>query len=178
MRKMYWRLLPALLAAALCVLAPWALPVGPVPLTLATFGVYLAAGLLSWRQSAAAVGLYLLLGAVGMPVFSGFSGGLHRLLGVTGGFLLGYLVCALVAGGLLGRLSRPWMVPVALVAGTLGMYVLGLVWYMAQTGATLWGAFAVCVLPFLPGDGVKVLAATGVILPLRPRLEKWLRHPG
>ena len=175
MKKTYFRLLPALLAAALCVMALWAVPLGPVPVTLATLGVYLAAGLLPWRQAAAGVGLYVLLGAVGLPVFSGFTGGLHRLTGVTGGFLLGYILCAALASRLMAG-KRPFMVPVGLLAGTAVLYTVGTLWYLAQSGGTLWGAVLVCVVPFLPGDAAKLLVATAVVWPLRRRLERLHRH--
>ena len=85
--KLRRNVLTALLAAALCVMAPLAVPLGPVPVTLATLGVYLAAGLLGPWRGAAAVGLYLLLGAVGVPVFAGFTAGFPVLFGVTGGYL-------------------------------------------------------------------------------------------
>ena len=76
----------ALMAAVLCVLAPWKIPVGPIPITLASFGVYLAAGVLGPLEGTVAVVIYVLLGAVGVPVFSGFTGGAGCLLGVTGGY--------------------------------------------------------------------------------------------
>ena len=97
---MKWRghVLTALLAAALCVMAPMAVPISPIPITLATLGIYLAAGLLGPWRGAAAVGLYLALGAVGVPVFAGFSAGFPVLFGPTGGFLWGYPPCVVVAG--------------------------------------------------------------------------------
>lgn len=166
--------LTALLAAALCVLAPLAVPVGFVPVTLATLGVYLAAGLLgSWRGTAA-VGLYLLLGAVGLPVFAGFSGGVQQLVGLTGGYLWGYLLCALTAGLLLQRSHRPVLVPVWLAAGTAVLYAVGTGWYWWQTGGTPGAAVAACVLPFLPADAIKIAVATALILPLRERVRRLL----
>ena len=106
---MKWRdnVLTALLAAALCVMAPMTVPLSPVPITLATLGVYLAAGLLGPWRGAAAVGLYLLLGAVGVPVFAGFSAGFPVLFGLTGGFLWGYLPAVLIVS-LGGGSAVPW----------------------------------------------------------------------
>lgn len=175
------RLLTALMAAALCVMAPWAVPLGPVPVSLATLGVYLAVGLLGGRRGTAAVGLYMVLGAVGLPVFSGFTGGLQPLVGLTGGYIWGYILCAAVAG-LLRRVShRPWGLPLALAAGTAVLYVAGTAWYLWQTGGTVTAALTVCVLPFLPADGAKIAVATLLILSLRRPLERLAvaaRHEG
>lgn len=172
---MRWRQnLPcALFAAGLCLVGPWAVPIGPVPITLATVGVYLAAGLLGAKKAAIATGIYLLLGACGLPVFAGFTGGAQQLIGITGGFLAGYVVCALVSGWLLARCRRPWFVPLALLAGTLALYALGTGWYALQTGALLRTALLLCVVPFAPGDALKILVATATLIPLRRKGTAW-----
>ena len=97
----------ALFSGILCVLAPVALPVpgSPVPLSLATFAVYLTGMILGTKQGVLSVLVYLFLGTVGLPVFSGFSGGIGILLGPTGGYLLGYIPCVLVTG--LGK-DKKW----------------------------------------------------------------------
>ena len=164
----------ALMAAVVCALSPWAIPVGLVPLSLSTLGVYVAVGLLGTRRGVTAVGVYLLLGALGVPVFSGFSGGLIHLVGPTGGYLLGYLLCALVAGALMARFPRRGLVPLWLTMGTLVLYAVGTLWYGWQTACPLWSALAVCVLPFLVADAVKIAAATIVIWSLRGRLRSLL----
>ena len=173
---MKWRrnVLTALLAAALCVMAPWAVPLGPVPVTLATLGVYLAAGLLGPWRGATAVGLYLLLGAVGVPVFAGFSAGFPVLFGVTGGFLWGYLPCVMVAGWL-SRRGHPALWPLWLLGGTLILYAVGAVWYMLQTDVGLGGA-VLTVLPSLPGELIKIVVATALTIPLRERVRRLLSY--
>lgn len=171
--RMKNNLIIALLAAALCVMAPVAVPLGPIPVTLATLGVYLAAGLLGPLRGGGAVGLYLALGAVGVPVFAGFTGGFQQLTGVTGGFLWGYLLCALVAGGLCRLWRHPALVPVALVCGGAVLYAVGCGWYAWQAETTLSAAGWLC-LPSLPGEMVKIAVATGLILPLRERVSRLL----
>ena len=171
--KLRYNVATALMAAALCVAAPVAVPLGPVPVTLATLVVYLAAGLLGPWRSAAAVGLYLLLGAVGLPVFAGFSGGFPHLLGPTGGFLWGYLLCALLAGALCPR-SRPALLPLWLAVGAAVLYAAGCGWYAWQTHTPLWTAVAVCALPCLAGEMVKIAVASGLILSLRGRVQRLL----
>ncbi len=157
-------------AAILCVLAPFAMPIGFVPITFATVGVYLAAGLLGPWRGAAAVGVYLLLGAVGVPVFAGFTGGAQQLVGLTGGFLWGYIPCAIVIGLLVQRNER--LAPVWLLCGTAALYVAGTGWYMWQTGAALSAALLTCVVPFLPMDGIKIVAASVLVAALRKRTRR------
>lgn len=163
--------LTALLAAALCVTAPIAVPLGTIPVTLATLGVYLAAGFLGPWQGAAAVGLYLLLGGIGVPVFAGFSAGFSPLFGVTGGFLWGYLPCVMVAG-LLCRVGRRELVPIWLACGTVTLYAVGVPWCMWQTGIDLATALLGCVLYTLPGEAVKIAVATALIVPLCKRVQR------
>lgn len=165
--------LTALLAAALCVMAPLAVPLGPVPVTLATLGVYLAAGLLGPWRGAAAVGLYLLLGGVGVPVFAGFTAGFPVLFGVTGGYLWGYLPCVILTG-LLCRGGRPALTPLWLFCGTAVLYAAGTAWYMLQTRVGLGAALLTAVVPCLMGDAVKMAVATALILPLRGRVNRLL----
>lgn len=161
----------ALMAAVLCVLAPWKIPVGPIPITLASFGVYLAAGVLGPLEGTIAVVVYVLLGAVGVPVFSGFTGGAGCLLGLTGGYILGYIPCAAVSGLLMGRNAPLWRRALALVAGTAVLYALGTAMYCIQSGKALAAALAACVLPFLTLDAVKI-AVCAVALPLLWRLRQ------
>ena len=168
--KLRRNVLTALLAAALCVMAPIAIPLGTIPVTLATLGVYLAAGFLGPWQGAAAVGLYLLLGGIGMPVFAGFSAGFSRLFGLSGGFLWGYLPCVMVAG-LLCRVGRRELVPIWLACGTVVLYVVGVLWYVWQTGIDLATALLGCALYTLPGETIKIAVATALILPLRKRVQ-------
>ena len=120
--------------------------------------VYLAGTVLGSRRGAAAVGVYLLIGMIGVPVFSGFSGGFQKIAGVTGGYLIGYLPCAWIAG--MGRGAKNGKLFLCLAAGTLALYALGTAWFMFQTGNGLSAALGLCVLPFLPGDAIKMIAVT------------------
>lgn len=168
--KWHSHVLTALLAAALCVMAPLAVPMASVPITLATLGVYLAAGLLGPWRGAAAVGLYLALGAVGVPVFAGFTAGFPVLFGVTGGFLWGYVPCVILAG-LLCRRGRSEKTAVYLAVGTAALYAVGVVWYTWQTGVGLGAALLTVAVPCLIGEIVKIAVATALIIPLRKRVN-------
>ncbi|MGD9559706.1 MAG: biotin transporter BioY [Oscillospiraceae bacterium] len=159
--------LAALMAALLAVLAPVTVPVGPVPITLATFAVFLAGAMLPPTAAAASMATYLLLGAVGLPVFSGYRGGLQVLVGPTGGYLWGYFVVAVVLALAVRRTQRFWLRFAAAMAGMAGCYLLGSVWYMVVTGTPFWSAVALCVVPFVLPDMLKALLALALAQRLR-----------
>lgn len=156
----------ALLAALLAASAWIAIPVGTVPVTLQVFIVLLAGLLLTPRAAFAAVGVYLLLGAAGLPVFSGGLGGPGVLAGPTGGYLWGFLLAAPTVSVL--RRSRPFGASrtiaeaVALAAGVAVIYLAGWVQLAVVTGMGPLAAFAVGVAPFIAIDAVKAVAALGV----------------
>ena len=163
----------ALDAALLCVLAPLAIPAGPVPFTLATLAVYLCAAVTGMRRGTLSVLLYILIGAVGVPVFSGFAGGVQKLIGLTGGYLAGYVLCALAAGFLIDRFPHTWWVyPLAMMLGTVLLYLLGTVWFLIVGKGTLWAALVACVFPFIPFDILNIALATAVGYPVRHRLAR------
>lgn len=165
--------LTAVMAALICVVAPIVvpLPASPVPLSLATFMIYLAAAVLGAKRGALAVALYLLIGAVGLPVFSGFTGGAQKLAGVTGGYLIGYLPCAFIAGLAAapgrGAPARKWRLPLFMALGTAALYALGTAWFMVSTKNGLAASLGMCVLLFLPGDAIKIAAASLLAGPIR-----------
>lgn len=163
----------AVMAAVLCCLGPLTIQIGPIPVTLANLGVMLAAYVLGRKRSAAAVGLYLLIGLVGLPVFSGFQGGPQKLLGPTGGFLAGYLLLAFIAGWCIDRWPESRLAGAAgLLAGEVVLYILGTAWFVFQAGTGVGEALALCVYPFLAVDAAKVVAATAVGPVLRAAVRK------
>ncbi len=166
----------AIFAALICVAAPVSVPLpGLVPISLATFAVYLASGILGGKRAALAVTVYVLLGAVGVPVFSGYSGGLGVLFGVTGGYIIGYIPMALITGIFADMQSKKhWTVPVGMVLGTIALYTFGTAWYMIFTGKGLIAALAGCVVPFLAFDAIKIVLATAITMPLKSRVAKFL----
>ncbi len=164
--------LTAAMAALICVAGPLTVAIGPVPLSLASFAVYLAGAILGWKRGSLAVAVYLLIGLAGVPVFSGFSGGVQKLFGVTGGYLVGYVACALITGLFSGepRNDKPrpaWVMAAGMALGTAVLYTVGTAWFMVQTGNTLSAAMGMCVLPFLAGDVLKIVAASAIAVPVR-----------
>ena len=168
----------ALFAALLCILAPISIPVGAVPVSLATFGVCLVALLTDRRCALMAILLYAALGAVGLPVFAGFRGGAHVLVGPTGGYLFGYIPMALTISAFCdGRRTAPRMA-LGMILGLSLCYGLGVLWYSISADVSLMAALTVGVLPFLPFDAVKLVAAGAVALLLGRRIEKLIRFDG
>ena len=156
--------LTALFAALTAVLAQIQLPIGPVPFNLAVFGAFLAGMLLEPAWAAASMGVYMLLGAVGIPVFAGFMGGPAVLLGKTGGYVIGYIFIALA--------TALAVIGAAMLAGLLICYGFGTAWFMAVTGADLVSALGWCVLPFIVPDVCKGVLACVLGRLLAGRLAK------
>jgi biotin transport system substrate-specific component len=148
-------------------------PIGPVPIVLTNLFVLLAGLLLESRWALASMGLYLLVGAIGMPIFAGGRGGVAHFLGPTGGYLLGYALAAWVTG-LLSRRSRNLLIldVLAVVAGCLSLYALGVPWLKFVTKMTWEKALMVGVVPFLVGDALKASAAILLARAVRPILAR------
>ena len=166
--------LTALFAALMCVIAPFSIPLtGAVPITLGTFILYLTGAVLGWKKGLISVAVYLIIGSIGVPVFSGFGAGIGVLAGPTGGYLIGYLFCVAVVGALVDRFStRFWAYPAGMVLGTAVLYFFGTAWFLIQSGGGLWPALMTCVVPFLPFDCVKIIVESGVSFALRRVLSK------
>ncbi len=149
------------LAAVLIAVTAWVtIPIGPIPFTLQTFGVFCALGLLGGKYGTASVLVYLGLGLIGLPVFSGFTGGAGKLAGPTGGYLVGFIAAGLVYWGVT-KLFGCGAVPVTagMVLGCLVCYAFGTAWFMAITEHTLASALSLCVLPYVVPDLVKIACA-------------------
>lgn len=161
----------AIFTAFMCIISPIALPIGPVPITLGTFAINLAAYVFGWKKAALSCLLYLLLGIVGLPVFSGFTGGIGKVLGPTGGYMIGYLAITLFGGYFSEKANRK-IVPsvLALLGGAVLNYAFGTLWLAWQAGMSFVSALLVAVVPFLVGDVIKVLLAVLVGNPIYKRL--------
>ncbi len=151
------------------------LPIGPVPVSLSLLPVLLCGALLSPWASAAAVGAYLVLGLTGAPVFGGFTGGPGALFGVTGGYLLGYLPCALLVSLFVRSGGKgTWTKAAGMAVGILVCYAVGTAWFMRLTGRGVGESLALCVLPFIPFDIGK--AALAILM--SRRLERPMKRFG
>lgn len=151
--------------AVLMAICSWISIPMAVPFTLQTFGVFMAVGVLGGKRGSLAVLIYILLGAIGVPVFAGFSGGIGVILNTTGGYIVGFLFSALVMWGMEALLGRkPVIQIISMVVGLIVCYALGTAWFMVvyarNTGAVGLGAvLGWCVIPFIIPDLVKIALA-------------------
>lgn len=148
-----------------------------VPITLQTFGVFIAVGVLGGKRGTLAVLVYILMGAVGLPVFAGFSGGIGSLMGTSGGYIVGFLFSALLMWGMERVFGNGRIVlAVSMILGLLACYAVGTLWFMAVYGATT-GAVGLltvlgwCVFPFIIPDILKIVLA----LALTKRLSGFMK---
>jgi biotin transport system substrate-specific component len=170
--------LACLFAALLCAQAYIAIPIsiGPVPLVFGNFFVILGALLLGPFWGASASILYIVIGALGFPVFSGGRGGLVHLAGPTCGYLLGYVLGAFLAG-LISRKRGLFVIALAAFIGFLTILVIGVAGLMLVTGLDLVKALAVGALPFIPGDLLKAVFTVIIASRLGPFVSR-LRRGG
>lgn len=157
----------ALMAAVMCVLGPLSVPIGEVPISLTNLVICFAVWLLGAKFGTLSVLVYLLLGAVGLPVFSAYSGGLAKLAGPTGGYLIGFLPMAFIGGLVIEKTKgQPVLSGLGLAAGIAVSYAFGTAWFVFQMGCELSYALAICVYPFIAFDLAKVVVtvlAGGVV---------------
>ncbi len=174
----------ALFVALMTVCAWISIPMGEIAFTMQTFAVFVTAGLLGTRRAGMCILAYTLIGAVGVPVFSNFTGGMGILFGATGGYIVGFIFSALVAGALLRRvpdLPQRWKVVLlqglAMFAGLIVCYAFGTIWFLLVYAPgtakhfTVFGVLSTCVIPYILPDVCKIVLA----LALTRRLSAHIR---
>ncbi|MGE0087596.1 MAG: biotin transporter BioY [Desulfococcaceae bacterium] len=168
----------SLFAALISAGAYLAIPIGPVPIVLQNLFVLLTGLVLGSRWGLAAVGIYLLAGAIGLPVFAGGTGGIGRIIGPTGGYLLSYLPAVFLIGTISERSRGKVLFDVfAMICGSLVVYIFGVSWLRAMTGMDCTKAVSLGMLPFLPGDAIKIAAAVPIAKTLRPLVSGKFSSP-
>ena len=164
--------LTALMAAVLCIIGPFVIPIGMVPMSLTNMVIYLTVLLLDKKRATISVAIYLMIGFIGLPVFAGFIGGAGKLLGPTGGYLIGYLVLSWIAGTILEKLEKTKIL--ALSIGTVGLYLVGTIWLMFQSKLNLMAALSVGVFPFVVFDVLKIVIAVILDNSIKKRIHNTL----
>ena len=159
----------ALFAAIMCITAPFSIPLGPVPITLILFSIGLTAFVTGSRKAMVATIIYMLVGLVGLPVFSGFKGGLGAIMSPVGGFVFSYIFIALILGQCV-KCRRKSSVFLLCGAALLVCYMFGVSWYMFITEVDMLTALSLCVIPFIPFDIIKLCIAYFVGKVVRLRL--------
>lgn len=158
----------ALFAAFTAICSQIQIPLPYIPINLALLAVFMAGAILGVGYGTTSMCVYVLMGAVGVPVFAGFKGGLGALTGATGGYIVGYIVCAFIIGIIIKYTgAKIYNMVIAIIIGMAACYILGTVWFIVLTGNTLVSSLSICVLPFLPGDAVKIALASILSVRLR-----------
>ena len=163
----------AMMTAILCILAPLSIPISNVPISAATLIVSFAAIILGTKYSLICVSLYILLGIVGLPVFAGWGSGIGVIAGPTGGYLIGYFFIAFCTGFFLklGK-EKLTLLAVGMLLGTVACYTFGTVWLAYQLSLDTKAALMAGVIPFIPGDVIKIIVCLVVALPIRKLLKR------
>ncbi len=166
----------ALTVALIAVCAWTTVPVFFIPFTLQTFAVAFAGALLGWKRGTIAVGVYILMGLIGIPVFSGFKAGAAALFGSTGGYIFGFLFMTVITGlfklvPVKNKWGRTAIYFGAMVLGLTACYLFGTVWFMLMYQCTLAYALNACVTPFLIPDFLKLAIASVLCV----RIEKYIK---
>lgn len=171
-KNMKMLMLTALFAALTAVLAQIAIPIAMIPITMTHVAIFLGASLIGPYWGMLSQVVYLLLGACGVPVYANFTGGLGHLTGVTGGYLVGYALCALVAGLIAKKTKYTyWGMAIGFTAGCVILYVFGSIWFMITMEKSLAYTMASCVFPYIPGDIVKIIISMFLVKRLQPYMK-------
>ena len=157
-------IMSALMAAVICVTAVISFKIGVIPITLALLGIFLTATMLEPKYAALSVVVYLLLGIIGVPVFSGFSSGIGVLAGPTGGYIVSYIFVALIVSIVTKRFNRNVIaMMVSLIVAIAVCYAFGTAWFLIYTKKGLAYALAACVTPFIIPDIIKGVVTCVII---------------
>lgn len=163
------------MTAVTCILAPLSLPIGPVPISLTNLAIYFALYVLGVKFGCISYLVYLLIGFIGVPVFSGFTSGPGKLLGPTGGYLIGFIPMAVIAGILIDKfISNRIICLLGMIGGTIVAYAFGTAWLAYQAHLDWKAALMAGVIPFIPGDLAKMVLA----MIAGPQIRKQLIRAG
>ena len=161
------------MTAVICIMGPLSIQllVSPVPISLGTLAIYFVIYVLGMKRGTASCCIYLLTGFIGIPVFTAFTSGPAKLLGPTGGYLLGYIFMALICGFVVDRTNNVFLCFLGMLLGTAVLYLFGTVWLARQGNMTFPEALAAGVLPFILGDLAKIVIAMIVGGQIKKRLR-------
>ena len=165
----------SLITAVMCVLGPFTItfPISPVPFSLLSFMMYLSAYILGVKKGVISCILYICIGMTGMPVFSSFTGGIGKILGPTGGYIVGYIFMTMICGWIIEKWTHKYIMHIiGMILGTVVCYLIGTMWLSIQVEISIYAAIAVGVVPFIAGDVIKIVIASFIGPVLRKRLKK------
>lgn len=169
--KTYKLSLIAMFSALMCIGAPFCIYIGSIPITLSLFFVFLTALFLPPAQAFLSMLIYVLLGAVGLPVFSGFTGSVSVIASFTGGFILAYPMVALLVSFISKRSKRKCLLALSFIIGIMVLYTIGCLWYMGVADVSFKTALISSVLPFVAFDILKAVFAAIIFYSIKKRLK-------
>ncbi len=162
-----------IMAALMCIAGPLSVPIGPIPVSLTNLVIYFSLAVAGTRLTLISYIVYLLLGAAGLPVFSGFAGGLAKLAGPTGGYLIGFILMILAGGLIYERfIGSPVIGGTGMFLGLMIAYIFGTAWFVLQMKVGIGYALTVCVWPFIPFDIAKIVIAILVGKPVHAAVAR------
>jgi len=162
----------ALMTAILCVIGPNSIPIGPVPVSLTNLAIFVILYVAGVKVGTISVCLYILMGTIGLPVFSGYAGGLGKLLGPTGGYIIGFIPMALISGLVTDRFwKKPVICIVAMELSSWLLYLMGTLWLSHQTDMDFKAALSAGVIPFIIVDLIKIVIAAFIGPQLKKRIK-------
>lgn len=164
-----------LMTALTCIVAPFSIPIpiSPVPISLTNFAIYIIIYATGLKIGTVSYLIYLFLGAAGLPVFSAFSGGFGKLAGPTGGYLIGFLFLAVIQGFFIKiRPGNNTFAIIGMITGTVICYLFGTAWLAFQANLNFNAALAAGVIPYLPGDAVKIIISAII----GPKIQNSVKH--
>lgn len=162
----------AVMTAVICVFSPISIPIGPVPISLATLVIFLTIYILGMKLTFISALLYLLIGLIGVPVFSGYSAGPVKLLGPTGGYLIGYIPMTIIAGIIIDKYFMNRIISAAgMILATAVLYAIGTTWLSFSASMSFTAALMAGMVPFIPLDIIKIAIAAIAGPLIRSKLE-------
>ena len=162
----------AVFTAIISIVSPFTIQAFTVPISLSSLAIFIASATLGGKNAFISTACYVLLGLIGLPVFSNFMGGLGAIMGVTGGYIIGYLPCAFIVGVIITALgNKKELYFIAFIAGTIILYLFGTVFYVIVYKVSFLVSISTCVLPFLIVDFIKIVLATVFSCVIKPKLK-------
>lgn len=149
------------------------LPFTPIPINLAMLSVFMSGAMIGSKGGAISQIVYVLLGAIGVPVFANLSAGVGILFGPTGGYIVGYVLAAFITGFIIEKMNNNFIIYIlSMFMGLIACYSLGTLWFMFITKAGILASLSMCVIPFIVGDILKILAGSFLALRLNPIVNR------
>ena len=153
----------AVFAAIMCILGPMSIPIGTIPMSFTNFVIYISVFVLGKRKTVISYFIYIIIGLFGLPVFSGYTGGPGKFFGPTGGYLIGFLFMAIICGYFAEKYEGKSIVTICgMILGMAVDYIFGTAWFVFLTKTNAAYALAVCVVPFIVFDVIKIVIASFV----------------